>query len=156
MSSEDESGFVLNEDEGLAVAEAATAFAAAVGGDRADVFRELAAQAVEGSIDLMLVPTLERVAALALETGKSRQIGKAEAERYLLAVFRRTPGGKALSGETAEVNKVLAHFAGKPLESIRVSARMPGRYLLDIEADGFAIQLSIEPEGLEVRTVQTG
>ncbi len=51
---------------------------------------------------------------------------------------------------------MLAHFAGKPLESIRVSARMPGRYLLDIEAEGFAIQLSIEPEGLEVRTVQTG
>ncbi|HEY3735996.1 MAG TPA: hypothetical protein VGL26_01020 [Jatrophihabitans sp.] len=148
--------FKLNEDEGLAVAEAATAFASVVGGDRAALYRELAAQAVEGSIDDTLIDVLERVSALALETGKSRQIGKAEAERYLLAVYRRTPAGAALTAEVSDINKVLAHFAGKPLESIRVSARMPGRYLLDIAAEGFAVQLSLEPEGLEVRSVNAG
>jgi hypothetical protein len=148
--------FTLNEDEGLAVAEAATAFASAVGGDRADLFRELAAQAVEGAIEEQLVPVLEKVAALALETGKSRQIGKAEAERHLLAVYRRTPGGAELGKEASDINKVLAHFAGSTVESIRVSARMPGRYLLDITSEGFAVQLSLEPEGLEVRSVNTG
>lgn len=150
------SNFPLSEDEGLAVAEAATAFASAVGGDRAALFRELAAQAVEGEIEDALLDTLERVSALALETGKSRQIGKAEAERHLLAVYRRTPAGAALSAEVTDINKVLAHFKNKPLESIRVSARMPGRYLLDIEAEGFAVQLSLEPEGLEVRSVNAG
>jgi hypothetical protein len=33
---------------------------------------------------------------------------------------------------------------------------MPGRYLIDITAEGFAVQLSFEPEGLEVRSVNTG
>jgi hypothetical protein len=148
--------FSLNEDEGLAVAEVATAFASAVGGDRAALYRELAAQAVEGSIDDELVSVLEKVSALALETGKSRQIGKAEAERHLVAVYRRTPGGAELSKEASDINKVLTHFAGATVESIRVSARMPGRYLLDITAEGFAVQLSLEPEGLEVRSVNTG
>lgn len=148
--------FTLNEDEGLAVAEAATAFASAVGDDRGAVYRELAAQAVEGEIEPALVPVLEKVSALALETGKSRQVGKAEAERYLLGVYRRTPGGAALTAEASDVNKVLAQLAGRQLESVRLSNRMPGRYLLDIAVDGIAIQLSIEPEGLEVRSVSTG
>jgi hypothetical protein len=148
--------FSLSEDEGLAVAETASAFADAVPAGRDAIYRELAAQAVGGSVDDALIPTLEKVCVLALETGKARQLGKAETERLLVAAYRRTPGGSALSRETSEVNKVLTQLTGRELESVRISNRMPGRYLVDIAVDGIAIQLSIEPEGLEVRSVNTG
>lgn len=148
--------FALSEDEGLAVAETASAFADAVPAGRDAIYRELAAQAVDGGVDEALVETLEKVCVLALETGKARQLGKAETERLLVAVYRRTPGGSALTRETTDVNKVLTQLTGRALESVRISNRMPGRYLLDLAVDGIAIQLSIEPEGLEVRSVNTG
>ena len=150
------SSFALSEDEGLAVAETASAFADAVPAGRDAIYRELAAQAVDGAVDAALVETLEKVCVLALETGKARQLGKAETERLLVGVYRRTPGGSALTKETAEINTVLGQLTGRSLESVRISNRMPGRYLLDLAVDGIAIQLSIEPEGLEVRSVNTG
>jgi hypothetical protein len=149
-------GFSLSEDEAVAVAETATAFAAALPPAKAGEYEELASAAASGVLSEAQLPALERVCALALETGKARALGRAEAERLLSAVYRRTPGGSALTAETADVNRVLAQLAGRTLTSARVSMRMPGRYLLDLTVDGVALQLSIEPEGLEVRSLQAG
>jgi hypothetical protein len=51
---------------------------------------------------------------------------------------------------------MLAELAGRTLSSARLSMRMPGRYLLDLSVDGVALQIAIEPEGLEVRSLQAG
>ena len=90
-------GFVLSGDEAVAVSETAAAFAAALPPDRQAPFRQLAHAAAGGELDDDQLPDLERVCVLALETGKARQLGKAETERLLVAVYRRTPGGKALA-----------------------------------------------------------
>lgn len=150
------SGFALSADEAVAVAETATAFAAALPADRNGAYLDLAEAAESGSLDSEYLAVLERVCVLALETGKARQLGSAETERLLTAVYRRTPGGKALTAETADVNKVLHHFVGRTLQSARISCRMPGRYQLDLVVDGIDVAISIEPEGLEVRSLQTG
>lgn len=134
----------------------ASAYAAAVPAGREAPYLALAGAAEDGEIAAADLPTLERVCVLALETGKARQLGRAETERLLTAVYRRTPGGKALSAETSEVNKVLAQLAGRTLTSARLGLRTPGRYTLDLVVEGIDIQLSIEPEGLEVRSLQTG
>ena len=149
-------GFVLSGDEAVAVSETAAAFAAALPSDRQAPFRQLAHAAAGGELDDDQLPDLERVCVLALETGKARQLGKAETERLLVAVYRRTPGGKALATETADVTKVLAQFAGRTLSSARITCRMPGRYQLDLVVDGIDVAIAIEPEGLEVRSLQTG
>ena len=149
-------GFVLSGDEAVAVSETAAAFAAALPPDRQAPFRQLAHAAAGGELDDDQLPDLERVCVLALETGKARQLGKAETERLLVAVYRRTPGGKALVAETADVNKMLAQFAGRTLSSARITCRMPGRYQLDLVVDGIDVAIAIEPEGLEVRSLQTG
>ena len=146
----------LSEDEAVAVAETAAAFAAVLPPDRQASFRQLANAAADGELDEDQLPDLERVCVLALETGKARQLGRAETERLLVGVYRRTPGGKALSTETADVNKVLAQFAGRTLASARITCRMPGRYQLDLVVDGIDVAIAIEPEGLEVRSLQTG
>lgn len=146
----------LSEDEAQAVAEMASAYAAAVPAGREAPYHDLVAAASAGVIAPADFSTLERVCVLALETGQARRLGRAEAERLLTAVYRRTPGGKALSGETTEVNRVLAQLAGRTLTSARLGFRTPGRYTLDLVVEGIDIQLSIEPEGLEVRSLQTG
>ncbi|MEO6887228.1 MAG: hypothetical protein ABI232_13220 [Jatrophihabitantaceae bacterium] len=153
MTNED---FVLSPDEAVAVGETATAFASALPADRNAAYLDLAGAATSGSLGEEHVASLERVCVLALETGKARQLGSAETERLLTAVYRRTPGGRALTAETADVNKVLQHFAGRTLQSARISCRMPGRYQLDLTVDGIDVAISIEPEGLEVRSLQTG
>jgi hypothetical protein len=148
--------FPLSEDEAVAVAETAAAFVAVLPSGREGPYGELVAAAPGGELADELVPALERVCALALETGKARELGLAEAERLLTAVYRRTPGGAALSAETADVNKVLAQFAGRTLKSARISARTPGRYQLDLVVDGIDVAIALEPAGLEVRSLQTG
>ncbi len=146
----------LSEDEAVAVAETAAAFAAALPPERQAPFRELANSAAGGEVDDDQLDDLERVCVLALETGKARQLGKAETERLLVGVFRRTPRGKQYSAETTDVNKVLAQFSGRTLQSARITFRMPGRYQLDLVVDGIDVAIALEPEGLEVRSLQTG
>jgi hypothetical protein len=148
--------FALSEDEAVAVTETVTALVTVLPPGRDGPYRDLAAAAATGELDDEQMPTLERVCALALETGKAREIGFAESERLLNAVYRRTPGGRALLAETADVNKVLAQLSGRTLRSARITARMPGRYQLDLVVDGINVAIAIEPEGLEVRHLETG
>ncbi|HET6910759.1 MAG TPA: hypothetical protein VFH54_15625 [Mycobacteriales bacterium] len=148
--------FALSEDEAVAVSETLAALLTVLPPGRDDAYRALATAVTSREVGDEQVPLLQRACALALETGKAREIGRAESERLLLGVYRRTPGGKALSAEAADVNKVLARLAGRTLTSARITARMPGRYLLNLVVDGVDVALAIEPEGLEVRHLQTG
>ncbi|MGH3425228.1 MAG: hypothetical protein ACRDO8_10890, partial [Nocardioidaceae bacterium] len=149
-------GFTLSEDEAVAVTETVTALLAVLPPGKDDPYRELAGSAETGELAEEQLPALERVCALALESGKARELGRAESERLLTAVYRRTPRGKALATETAEVNDVLARLAGRTLASARITARMPGRYQLNLVVDGIDVAIAIEPEGLDVHHVQTG
>ncbi len=146
----------LSKDEAIAIAEIATAFAAVLPADRRGPYDDLAHAVADGGLDAELLPDLERVCALTLETGRARQLGKAETERLVNAVYRRTPAGKALTAEATDVNGVLAGLTGKTLQQARITARMPGHYQLDLIVDGIDLAISIEPGGLEVRSLQTG
>ena len=148
--------FELAEAEAVAIAEVVTAFAAVLPPERRGPYDDLAEAASTGSVAAQQLPELERVCVLALETGRARQLGKAETERLVNAVYRRTPGGRALTAEASDVNKVLANLAGKSLQTARITCRMPGRYLLDLVVDGIDVSIALEPEGLEVRSLQTG
>lgn len=160
MSIDDENPGVtdieLSDDEASAVSEAALAFGAALPSDRQGPYRALAAAADEGTVPADQVADLERVCVLALETGKARQLGRAEVEQLLAAVYRRTPGGRALQADAADVNRALAQLAGRELESVRLMWNMPGRYGLSLTVQGISLLLAIEPDGLRVRTLQAG
>lgn len=149
-------GFTLSDDEAVAVTETVAALVPVLPPGKDGRFRALAAAAATGELDDDQLPALERVCALALETGQARRLGRAESERLLNAVYRRTPGGQALMAETADVNKVLAQLGGRTLRSARITARMPGRYQLDLVVDDIDIAIAIEPDGLDVRHLQTG
>ncbi|HWO69642.1 MAG TPA: hypothetical protein VNP94_02660, partial [Actinomycetota bacterium] len=71
----------LAPEEREVVAALAAAYADALPPEVAGRPRALAAAALEGTILAELVGVLERVCAVALETGRARELGRAEAER---------------------------------------------------------------------------
>lgn len=146
----------LSPDEATAVAEASAAFAAALPPGRGEPYQELAAAAQAGAVPAGQVEALERVCTLALETGKARQIGRAEAERLLSAVLRRTARGRAMAEEVADVNRALSQLAGRELDTARLTWRMPGHYDLSLSVAGFALTMAIGPDGVRVRSLNAG
>lgn len=145
----------LSPDEATAVADAAAAFAAALPG-RDEPYRALAAAAQTGTVPAELVEALERVCALALETGKARQIGRAESERLLTGVLLRTPRGRTMAEEVADVNRAISQLAGRQLDAVRLTWRLPGHYDLSLTVGGFALSIAIGPEGVKVRNLHIG
>jgi len=146
----------LSPDEATAVAGAAAAFATALPPGRDEPYRTLAAAAQTRTVPAELVEALERVCVLALETGKARQIGRAESERLLTGVLRRTPHGRSMAEEIADVNRALGQLAGRQLDVARLTWRMPGHYELSLAVGGFALTLAIGPEGVCVRNLHIG
>ncbi len=145
----------LSPDEAAAVAGAAAAFAAALPG-RDEPYRALAAAVQTGTVSAELVEALERVCALALETGKARQIGRAESERLLTGLLLRTPRGRAMAEEVTDVNRALSQLAGRRLDAMRLTWRLPGHYDLSLTVGGFALTMAIGPEGVSVRNLHIG
>lgn len=149
-------GLDLNPEEADAVAAAASGYAAALPPDRAAPYHALAEAAADGLIPDDLIDAAERVTAVSLQTGRARREGRAEAERLLAAVYRRTPAGQALTGRAREVNQALETLAGRQLRTARVAAPAPGSYTLTLEADGVGVTLAIDTNGIEVRSLQAG
>lgn len=156
LGRDDPGSLGLSADERETVALIAEAYAEAVPPDRAAPYRALAGGARAGEIPADLLPVLERTCTLALQTGKARELGKAEAERVLLAVLRRTPGGRASAEALDEVNRALGSLGGRRLRSVRASMRLPGRYLLVLEMEGLNLTLGLGPEGLGVESLAAG
>lgn len=146
----------LSAEEGTAVADSAMAFAVLLPAGKDRPYRQLAKEADAGSVPADQIELLERVCSLALETGKARQLGRAEAERLLLAVLSRTPRGRALTDEVSAVNRALGKLAGRPLDAARVSLRLPGHYDLSLSVAGFSLTLEITPDGISVRSLNAG
>ncbi len=153
---EESAPIALGDDERDAVAMVANAYASALPDERARACRDLAAAAASGEVPAESIGVLENVLALSLETGRARELGRAEAERALNAVFGRTPRGRALSEGVGTVNKALGGLAGRRVHSIRAAMRLPGRYTLALELDGFSITLGLGPGGIGVEHVAAG
>jgi hypothetical protein len=146
----------LTVDEAVAVGEVAAEFAAALPADRGAEFRALADAADRGAIPSDLVEPLQRVCALALQTGRARAVGSAEIEGLVAAVYRRTPAGRELAESSAAVNRALGHLTGRTLRSARVSAGLPGHYQLQLQVDGVGVVIATAPAGLTVTSLQAG
>ena len=146
----------LSADEREIVALVLDAYAAAVPGELRSRYTSLASAARAGGVPPEEVSALERVLELALQTGKARELGRAEAERVLIAVLRRLPSGLALVHALDGVNGALSSLAGRRLRSVRASMRLPGRYSLTLEVEGVSLTLGLGPEGLSVESLTAG
>lgn|GEM_PF-278689 len=122
--------------------------------ERKRAYDALTASAAEGVIPAELVPLLERVVAISLESGRARRRYLAEGEKVLTDLFRRTPSGKALQKSLQGVNKALEALQGRPVEGVRVSLRTLGHIRIALETEGLSFTLAVRPSAVMVESLQ--
>lgn len=108
-----------------------------------------------GAIPTALVPALEAMLELVLQTRRLRQRHGPEAEQTIGELFHRTPRGVALRQAAAEVNRALAVLQGQALEKLTVLAG-PGRYTLVVNTDRCRLTLKLDPGGPRIEQVEVG
>ena len=108
-----------------------------------------------GSVPPELVPSLEAMLELVLQTRRLRQRHGHEAEQAASELFYRTPRGAGLRRAAREVNKALEVVRGQALEGINVLAG-PGRHTLTITTDRCRLTLKIDAGGARIENVEVG
>jgi hypothetical protein len=128
----------------------------ALSGERKEAYQALADAVERNAVPPDLLPLLEGLTKLALETGRARRIYRAEGERILTDLFRKTPSGQELSKSLSEVNKALAVLEGQTLHSVRVAMRTLGHFTVTVETEKAVITIAIRPDAVTVDSVSVG
>ncbi len=146
----------LSPEEQELLAQELQALLPALSGPREEGYRALAGAVDGGEVPSDLVPLLEGLLAMALETGRARRLYTAEGERVLTDLFRRTPGGRELSGHLEEVNRALAVLSGRTLWGVRVAMRTLGHFTIALDTEGAAVTLAVRPGAVTLESVAIG
>lgn len=121
-----------------------------------EVYAELKAAVEAGEVDEGLLPPLERLLEMGLETGRIRQLHSAHGEMAAVRVFQRTPRGSALKATCDETNAALQSLQGQSLENLSFTLRGPGAYTLTLETDKARVLIQIDRHGIHVRSLEVG
>jgi hypothetical protein len=133
----------------LVAAEASSA-ARVLGRERGAEASRLAAAARHGEVPPELLDALADIVAASLKGGRARRLYRAEGEKVLNGVLAKTPAGRAMQNDLAEVNAALSTLAGRPLEGVQVAMRRPGSYTVNLQSEGFSLRLAISADGVTV------
>lgn len=145
----------LAADERQPVADAAAAYADALPDSRSAPYRALAsAVATARDVPDELIPALERVCVLSLQSGKARELGRAESERLVMEVFRRTPLGRSMLDQVTHLNGVLSVFVGQPLHALRADMPLPGCYILSLQVGAITLRLRTDDNGIAITSIE--
>ena len=121
-----------------------------------EVYAELRAAVEAGEVSEGLMPHLERLLEMGLETGRIRQVHTAHGEMAALRVFQRTPQGSALKATCDAANEALQSLQGHVIEGLTFSVRGPGAFTLSLETDQTTVTVHVDRHGVRVRTVEVG
>ncbi len=150
-------GLRLSEDERDLLRVEVADVAAHVRSDEAKAaYRALLTALDSGQIQPSLVPALQSVLEVGLESGRIRRIHTAHGEMAARRLYSRTPRGAALNASASEVNAALQSLLGGTLSEIGVSASGPGSYSLSIGTDAGRVLLRIGRGGVECQSVEVG
>jgi hypothetical protein len=117
---------------------------------------ELRAAVEDARVPDGLAPELASLLELALQTARARQLYRAEGERILTGLLRRTPRGKELAGQLDDVNSALRALAGQQLQGVQVRMRTLGHYTITLTTDGTSLTLAVRPDAVNVESVEVG
>ncbi len=146
----------LTDEECRLVQSELAALLPALSGERQDAYQTLAGAVAQGGVPAGLIPLLEGLIALALETGRARHLYRAEGERILTELFRKTPRGEELSRSLHEVNKALTVLEGQTLRGVRVAMRTLGHFTVTIETDAAVMTLAVRSDSVTVDSISVG
>ena len=121
-----------------------------------EVYAELRAAVEAGEVSEGLMPHLERLLEMGLETGRIRHVHTAHGEMAALRVFQRTPQGSALKATCDAANEALRSLQGHVIEGLTFSVRGPGAFSLTLETDQTTLTLHLDRHGVRVRSLEVG
>lgn len=125
-------------------------------GERRERYASLRAAASAGHVPADLAPALESLLELTLQTARARKRYRAEGEKILTDLYRRTPGGRELSRHLGRVNAALSSLSGQTVERISVGMRTVGHFTITIETDATTITLAARPDTVDVESISVG
>jgi hypothetical protein len=99
------------------------------------------------------IDELDRVLALALQSGRMRALYGPSGEQAALRAYRRLPGGSELTASAQAVNEALAALRGRPLESVSLTAVGPGAFSLTLAAGGAELSVRLDRQGVRLASV---
>jgi hypothetical protein len=146
----------LNDDEQELIELELASLLPALEGSRRERYQALAGAVAQGTVPPELVPQLESLLELVLQTARARKLYRAEGERILTALLRRTPRGRELSSHLNEVNTALNAIAGHTLNGVRVGMRTLGHFTVTLQTDAATLTLAVRPDSLNVESVAVG
>jgi hypothetical protein len=117
-------------------------------------WEELAAAVAEGAVPEPLLPRLESVLEMSLQTGRARKIHGADGEQSLLRLFHKTPRGAAARRSTEAVNAALKALAGQTIEGLLVTSQGPGVFRLGVSTDRLKLSLEFDRHGVTVESLE--
>lgn len=147
---------LLDDEERELVRLEVEAIVPALTGERRERYEALAEAARGGTVPADLQPLLESVLSLALQTARARTRYRAEGERILTGLYRRTAGGRELDAHLRSVNAALRSLVGHELTSARVGMRTLGHFTISLQTDAARITLAVRPDGVDVDSVAVG
>jgi hypothetical protein len=128
----------------------------ALRGERRQRYERLRDAVDDGTVPGDLTPELSSLLELALQTARARQLYRAEGERILTNLLRRTPRGKELATQLSDVNKALRAVAGHPLESVQVRMRTLGHFTVTVATAAATVTLAVRPDSVSIDSVAVG
>lgn len=107
----------------------------------------------DGTVPEELVPLLERLVAVSLESGRARRRYLAEGEKILTDLFKRTPAGKELLGIIKGVNTALEILEGRTVSGVKVGLRTLGHMRISLETEDLKLTLAVRPSAVAVESM---
>lgn len=144
----------LDADERELVGLELDALLPALRGERRERYEALAAAVADGRVPDDLLVHLQSLLELALQTARARKLYRAEGEKVLTGVFRRTPAGRALTAQLRDINTALGAVANHELRSARVGMRTVGHFTVTLRTDEATLTLAVRPDGMNVDSVE--
>lgn len=97
--------------------------------------------------------TLGGVLELSLQAGRVRALYGPGGEQAALRLYRKLPAGVAVAASAKDVSQALGALAGRPLESISLSAVGPGAFSLSLTAGGAELSIRLDRQGARLASV---
>lgn len=149
------SGVVLaGEERSVAIAELQAVRSAARDAAYAETLDTVVATLESGDpLDDDGAGELDRVIALALQSGRVRALYGPGGEQAALRAYRKLPSGSELSRSARDVTEALRALNGRPLDNLSVTAVGPGAFTVSFTAGGAEVAVRLDRQGARLASI---
>ena len=137
----------------VAVGEVEAVLAAVAEGAYRERLELLRVELDDGLVGADGVQELDRLIALALQSGRLRAVYGPGGEAAATRLYRRLPSGREAVASAAEVAEVLGSLSGQVLDEVALTVSGPGAFALSLTVGGREIAVRLDRQGVRLHSV---